>query len=210
MLLNMLWSSGIWYHGRGGNKHMCACQVQLWTLWTIAHQAPLSVDFSRQEYWCGLPFPSPGDLLASGIEHRSRALQWDSLPSEPPVKPLHTHILNTDLNTYSSKSFYLTSYLCKIYLQSCSKLQFIHTHRCVVVQCMNTWPFVYFPYFRCHWVAFTFEIKWIVYINLHCNRQHWLGITALLNLRDKDQVCCFNSLPQEARRAEGQWGDWSF
>ena len=47
------------------------------TLWTIALQAPQSMRFSRQEYWSGLPFPSPGDLLDSGIELRSLALQAD-------------------------------------------------------------------------------------------------------------------------------------
>ena len=51
--------------------------------WTVAHQAPLSVGFSRQEYWSGLPFPSPGDLADPGIEPGSPALQADSLPSEP-------------------------------------------------------------------------------------------------------------------------------
>ena len=50
-------------------------------------QAPLSMGFSRQEYWRGLPFPSPGDLLDPGIKPRSLALQADSLPSEPPEKP---------------------------------------------------------------------------------------------------------------------------
>ena len=55
--------------------------------WTAAHQAPLSVGFSRQEYWSGLPFPSPGDLPNPGIEHQSPALQADALPSEPPGKP---------------------------------------------------------------------------------------------------------------------------
>ena len=45
-------------------------------------QAPLSMEFSRQEYWSGLPFPSPGDLLDPGIESGSPALQIDSLPSE--------------------------------------------------------------------------------------------------------------------------------
>ena len=49
---------------------------------TVAHQAPLSVEFSRQEYWSGLRFPSPGDLLNPGIEPRSPALQADSLPTE--------------------------------------------------------------------------------------------------------------------------------
>ena len=54
---------------------------------TVAHQAPLSMDFSRQEYWSGLPFPSPGDLPNSGTEPGSAALQADSLPSEPPRQP---------------------------------------------------------------------------------------------------------------------------
>ena len=53
----------------------------------IAHQAPLSMEFSRQEYWSGLPFPSPGDLPNPGIKPRSPPLQADSSPSEPPGKP---------------------------------------------------------------------------------------------------------------------------
>ena len=57
------------------------------TLWTVAHQAPLSMGFSRQEYWSGLPFPSPGDLPNSGIEPWSPALQADALTSELPGKP---------------------------------------------------------------------------------------------------------------------------
>ena len=57
------------------------------TLWTVAHQAPPSMGFSRQEHWSGLPFPSPGDLPDPGIEHRSPALQADALTSEPPGKP---------------------------------------------------------------------------------------------------------------------------
>ena len=56
--------------------------------WTVAHQAPLSMGFSRQEYWSGLPFPSPGDLPNPGIEPRSPTLQADALTSEPPGKPL--------------------------------------------------------------------------------------------------------------------------
>ena len=57
------------------------------TPWTVAYQAPMSMGFSRQEYWSGLPFPSPGDLPNPGIEPRSPALQTDALPSEPPGKP---------------------------------------------------------------------------------------------------------------------------
>ena len=58
------------------------------TLWTVAQQAPLSMGFSRQEYWSGLPFPSPGDLPNPGIEPRSPTLQADALTSEPPGKPM--------------------------------------------------------------------------------------------------------------------------
>ena len=56
------------------------------TPWTVAYQTPLSMD--RQEYWSGLPFPSPGDLPNPGTEPRSPALEADTLPSEPPGKPL--------------------------------------------------------------------------------------------------------------------------
>ena len=52
--------------------------------WTAAHQAPLPMGFPRQEYWNGLPFPSPGDLPDPRIEPRSPTLQADTLPSEPP------------------------------------------------------------------------------------------------------------------------------
>ena len=56
--------------------------------WTVAYQAPPSMGFSRQEYWSGLPFPSPGDLPDPGIEPRSPALEADALTSEPPGKPI--------------------------------------------------------------------------------------------------------------------------
>ena len=54
------------------------------TPWTIAYQAPPSMGFSRQEYWSGLPFPSPGDLPDPGIESGSPARQADALWAEPP------------------------------------------------------------------------------------------------------------------------------
>ena len=62
---------------------VCVCAKSLqWclfvTLWTVAHKAPLSMEFSRQEYWSRLPFPSPGDLPSPGIEPVSPALQADS------------------------------------------------------------------------------------------------------------------------------------
>ena len=58
------------------------------TPWTVAYQTPLSTEFSRQEYWSGLPFPSSGDLPNPGIKPRSPALQVDALLSEPPGNPL--------------------------------------------------------------------------------------------------------------------------
>ena len=62
--------------------------VQLFaTPWTVAYKASLCMEFSKQEYWSGLLFPSPGDLPDPGIEPRSPALQADALPSEPPGKP---------------------------------------------------------------------------------------------------------------------------
>ena len=64
-----------------------SCSVMsdsLWPPWTVAYQAPLSMGFFRQEYWSGLPFPSPGDHPDPSIKPRSPTLQADALPSEPP------------------------------------------------------------------------------------------------------------------------------
>ena len=66
--------------------------------WTVAHQAPLSMGFSRQEYWSGLSFPSPGDLPDPGIEPGFPALEADSLPSEPPGKP-HLYKKDSQIST---------------------------------------------------------------------------------------------------------------
>ena len=66
---------------RGGGLVSKSC-LTFPTPWTVARQAPLSVEVSRQEHWSGLPFPSPGDLPDPGIEPRSTALQADSLRTE--------------------------------------------------------------------------------------------------------------------------------
>ena len=60
--------------------------------WTVARKAPLLMGFSRQEYWSGLPFPSPEDLPNPGIEPRSPALQADSLLTELPEKLISTQV----------------------------------------------------------------------------------------------------------------------
>ena len=71
------------------SKQAIAQSCQLFVIpWTVVYQAFLSMGFSRQEHWSGLPFPSPGDLPDPGIGPKSPALQADALPSEPPGKPI--------------------------------------------------------------------------------------------------------------------------
>ena len=73
------------------------------TLWiVIAHQTPLSMGFSKQEYWSGMPCSPPGDLSNPVIEPGSPALQADSLPSEPPVICSNVCIFNPNLLVYPS------------------------------------------------------------------------------------------------------------
>ena len=87
-------------------EDLCMCMlshVQLFaTPWTVAHQAPLSMKFSRQKYWSGLPFPSPGNLPSSGIEPRSPELQADSLPLSHQWSSQKTFI-SLNLHTQSNK-----------------------------------------------------------------------------------------------------------
>ena len=78
------------------------------TLWTVAHQAPPSMGFSRQEYWSGLPFPSPGDLPYPGIESRSPALQADALTSQLPGKFYCIYYF-----TYLLYTLFIPVYFCK-------------------------------------------------------------------------------------------------
>ena len=76
--------------------HCCCCfshsvvSDSFETPWTVAHQAPLSVGFFRQEYWSGLPFPSPRDLLHPGIKSMSPALEGGFFTVEPSGKPTHS------------------------------------------------------------------------------------------------------------------------
>ena len=68
---------------RKSESEVAQSYLTLGTVWTIVHQLPLSMGFPRQEYWSGLPFPSPGDFPHPRIEPRSPALRADALPSEP-------------------------------------------------------------------------------------------------------------------------------
>ena len=68
----------------GGSGLVTKSCLTLAIAWTVAHQTPLSMGFSRQEYWSGLPFPSPGDLPDPGIELGLPHCSQDSLPSKLP------------------------------------------------------------------------------------------------------------------------------
>ena len=86
------YSPGILTHQQSESASHSALHVQLFaTPWTVAHQAPRSMQFSKQEYWSGLLFPSPGHLPDPGIEPGSPTLQADSLLSEPSEKTLATY-----------------------------------------------------------------------------------------------------------------------
>ena len=89
------------------------CHVWLYAIpWTTAHQVPLSMGFSRQEYWSGLPFPPPGDLTDPGVKPRSPVLQEDSLLSEPPEKPI----------SFTFTNFISKENVCAQWLQLCPTL----------------------------------------------------------------------------------------
>ena len=77
------------------------------TPWTVACQAPLSMGFPRQEYWSGVPFPSPGDLPKPGIEPVSPALAGGFYATEPPGKPLVLYKLYLWFNSIITTFFYL-------------------------------------------------------------------------------------------------------
>ena len=85
-----------WFGVRPCWQASCSVQLSV-TPWTAARQAPLSMGFSRQEYWTGLPVPFPEDLSHPGIELGSPASQADSLLSEPPQEPWETGIPQRDV-----------------------------------------------------------------------------------------------------------------
>ena len=85
----------------------------------VAYQAPLSMEFSRQEYWSGLPFLSPGDLPNPGIKPRSPALQADALPSEPPEKPNLDGILKSRNITLPTKVHLIKAMVFPVVMYRC-------------------------------------------------------------------------------------------
>ena len=75
------------------------------TPWKVTYEAPRSVGFSRQDYWSGLPFPSPGDSPNPEIKPRSPALQTGALPSEPPGKPKFYKYYTVHVRDWASMDF---------------------------------------------------------------------------------------------------------
>ena len=115
--------SVVLYFSRMSYTCVCMCQllscIQLFAiLWTVAHHTPLSIGFSRQKSWNGLPILFPGDFPNLGIEPRSPALQADSLLSEVPGSPV------TYLESYSTH-----------YFLSLSKMHLIFSH---VISCLDS------------------------------------------------------------------------
>ena len=83
----------LWQNLRWGEVKLFSCVQLFVTPWTVACQAPLSLGFSRQEYWSGLPFPSPGDLPNPRIEPRSPASEADALTSESSLSHIKRPLL---------------------------------------------------------------------------------------------------------------------
>ena len=100
--------------------------------WTVFYQASLSMGFSRQEYWSGLPFPSPGDLPHPGIEPRSPALQADTLPSEPPVQLIKHFAIYLKLRQH-----YKSTILQYIFLSACFYSEHPTGHFLLTKLCMQ-------------------------------------------------------------------------
>ena len=129
---------------------MLSCIRLFATPWAVAHQAPLSMGFSRQEYWSGLPFASPGDLSQPGIEPAFPELTGRFFTSEPLGKPSYTH---NHTHTHSFRFFFWGSpsyihtqththtYSFRLFL---GKPQ-LHTHRDTHA-CTHTYSQILFPY----------------------------------------------------------------
>ena len=144
------------------------------TPWTVACQAPPFMEFSRQEYWSGLPFPSPGDLPDPGIKPGSPALQADALPSEPLGKPIVGQ--GDQLNSQDSNGAWKENYGFvpriwgrlneKLFLWVsvyCEPSSFCYSRSCS----RKTWHFTQFYYYmmcqaELNWRTDDYSNSWIV------------------------------------------------
>ena len=120
------------------------------TPWTVAHQDPLSMGFSRQEYWSGLPFPSRGELPDPGIKPRSSALQADALTSEPPGKNMYDYMC-IQIHKHISMCIYIYLYIYKVSIllkSECigdSNMTWFYFSLITVLNCYVRGPFGHIP-----------------------------------------------------------------
>ena len=126
------------------------------TPWTVAHQAPLSLEFSRQEYWSGFPFSSPGDFPNPEIKPGYPALQADSFPSEPPGKPcvikLRTTLSNLDITSFGRKNIIFMSLDTYVICPNCDRIKsvttygsiYIHIYKFITKKTTKKWQYLYF------------------------------------------------------------------
>ena len=127
----------------------CSVMSDSATPWTVAYQAPPSMRFSRQEYWSGLPFPSPGDLPNSGIEPGSPAFQADALNTEPPGKPsviqIFFYVFMWSFIIFACKScIFLWNFFLLIYICLLSSITQFHLHLLSYLLCLTVIVFIYF------------------------------------------------------------------
>ena len=109
-----------------------------WLL-SVALQDPLSMEFSKQEYWSGLPFPSPRDLSDPGIKPRSLALQADSLPSEPSGSPVVVWIILLSIVTVRFIYILTCINISFLFIVECILLLRLHSHALFIHLLMDIW-----------------------------------------------------------------------
>ena len=133
-----------WWHlsaSFANESESCSAASNSATPWTVSHWTPLSIEFSRQEYWSGLPFTSPGDLPNSGIKPRSPALQVYYLPSEPPGEAPLLLLLSWLLPL----GLHIQSIACFLLLFASFISYLVRSLSCVSLlsPTCKDWPFIY-------------------------------------------------------------------
>ena len=118
------------------------------TPWTVAHQAPLSMGFSRQGYWSGLPCPSPGNLPNPAIEPKSPAFQANSLPSEPPGNRTGAGVSFTE-RRYRGRLWFRLEKACVSFLDNIQVCGAIRGKEITAASspgyCLKSWVLAAFP-----------------------------------------------------------------
>ena len=140
------------------------------TLWTAACQPPLSLEFSRQECWSGLPLPSPGDLPDPGIEPGSPTLQADSSLSEPPGKPKNTGVGSLSL----LQGIFLTQESNRGLLH-CRKILYQQRYQGSPMLPLSKLTWLEFHLFRMHYF---FQKKSIVMVRVPFSSKHLVAFNS--------------------------------